>query len=233
LAPETPDVIAKQDLWKIYQMGKLEYAALQGVNLKAKMGEFISIVGPSGSGKSTLLNMIGALDRPSRGHVWIDGVDISSLSDNRLAMLRNRKIGFIFQTFNLLAYMSSSDNVEVPMVANGLAAPDRQARAYELLSMVGLKGFETNRPNMLSGGQQQRVAIARALANQPSILLADEPTGNLDSKSAAEVIEILRKLNSDGATIIMVTHNMELTKFSHRIWYILDGKVEKEVVRSA
>jgi putative ABC transport system ATP-binding protein len=230
LALETQDIIVTRDLWKIYQMGKLEYAALQGVDLKAKMGEFISLVGPSGSGKSTLLNLIGALDRPSRGNVWIDGVDISSLNDNNLAMLRNRKIGFVFQTFNLLAYMSASDNVEVPLIASGMAAPERCARSYELLSLVGLKGFEKNKPNMLSGGQQQRVAIARALANKPPILLADEPTGNLDSKSAAEVMEILRNLNSNGVTVIMVTHNMELTKFSHRIWYILDGKVEKEVV---
>jgi len=214
-------------------MGRLEYTALQGINLKAKLGEFIAIVGPSGSGKSTLLNLIGALDRPSRGNVWIDGTDISLLSDNKLAELRNRKIGFIFQTFNLLSYMGASDNVEVPLIASGLSPPERIARSYELLAMVGLKGFEKNRPGMLSGGQQQRVAIARALANRPPILLADEPTGNLDSKSAAEVMEILKKLNSGGATVIMVTHNMELTKFCHRIWYMLDGRMEKEVVRHA
>lgn len=222
-----------KDLWKTYPMGRLEYTALQGVNLKARSGEFIAIVGPSGSGKSTLLNLIGALDRPSRGNVWIDGIDISSLDDNKLAELRNRKIGFIFQTFNLLLYMSASDNVEVPLIASGLSPQERTARSYELLAMVGLKGFERNKPTMLSGGQQQRVAIARALANRPPILLADEPTGNLDSKSAAEVMEILRKLNSGGATVIMVTHNMELTKFCHRIWYMLDGRMEKEVVRHA
>jgi len=179
-------------------MGRLEYTALQGINLKAKLGEFIAIVGPSGSGKSTLLNLIGALDRPSKGNVWIDGTDISLLSDNKLAELRNRKIGFIFQTFNLLSYMGASDNVEVPLIASGLSPQERIARSYELLAMVGLKGFEKNRPGMLSGGQQQRVAIARALANRPPILLADEPTGNLDSKSAAEVMEILKKLNSGG-----------------------------------
>jgi putative ABC transport system ATP-binding protein len=214
-------------------MGRLEYAALQGVNLKASLGEFIAIVGPSGSGKSTLLNLIGALDRPSKGNVWIDGTDISSLNDNKLAELRSRKIGFIFQTFNLLSYMSASDNVEVPLIAGGLSPQERTARSYELLAMVGLKGFEKNTPSMLSGGQQQRVAIARALANRPPILLADEPTGNLDSKSAAEVMEILKKLNSGGATIIMVTHNMELTKFCNRVWYMLDGRMEKEVVRNA
>jgi putative ABC transport system ATP-binding protein len=214
-------------------MGRLEYAALQGVNLKASLGEFIAIVGPSGSGKSTLLNLIGALDRPSKGNVWIDGTDISSLHDNKLAELRSRKIGFIFQTFNLLSYMSASDNVEVPLIAGGLSPQERTARSYELLAMVGLKGFEKNTPSMLSGGQQQRVAIARALANRPPILLADEPTGNLDSKSAAEVMEILKKLNSGGATIIMVTHNMELTKFCNRVWYMLDGRMEKEVVRNA
>lgn len=214
-------------------MGRLEYAALQGVNLKASLGEFIAIVGPSGSGKSTLLNLIGALDRPSKGNVWIDGTNISSLNDNKLAELRSRKIGFIFQTFNLLSYMSASDNVEVPLIAGGLSPQERTARSYELLAMVGLKGFEKNTPSMLSGGQQQRVAIARALANRPPILLADEPTGNLDSKSAAEVMEILKKLNSGGATIIMVTHNMELTKFCNRVWYMLDGRMEKEVVRNA
>jgi len=214
-------------------MGRLEYAALQGVNLKASLGEFIAIVGPSGSGKSTLLNLIGALDRPSKGNVWIDGTDISSLNDNKLAELRSRKIGFIFQTFNLLSYMSASDNVEVPLIAGGLSPQERTARSYELLAMVGLKGFEKNTPSMLSGGQQQRVAIARALANRPPILLADEPTGNLDSKSAAEVMEILKKLNSGGATIIMVPHNMELTKFCNRVWYMLDGRMEKEVVRNA
>lgn len=226
------DVIVTQDLWKIYQMGKLEYAALQGITLTAKMGEFISIVGPSGSGKSTLLNLIGALDRPSKGKIWIDGTDISRLSDNDLADLRSRKIGFIFQTFNLLAYMSAADNVEVPLIAGGVSSQERTARSYELLAMVGLKGFEKNRPSMLSGGQQQRVAIARALANRPPLLLADEPTGNLDSKSAAEIMDILKNLNAKGVTIIMVTHNMDLTKFCNRVWYILDGKVEKEVVRN-
>jgi putative ABC transport system ATP-binding protein len=214
-------------------MGRLEYAALQGVNLRARPGEFIAIVGPSGSGKSTLLNLIGALDRPSKGNVWIDGTDISRLNDNKLAELRKLKIGFIFQTFNLLSYMSASDNVEVPLIASGAPPKERAARSYELLAMVGLKGFEKNTPGMLSGGQQQRVAIARALANRPPILLADEPTGNLDSKSAAEVMDILKRLNSEGATIIMVTHNMELTKFCHRIWYMLDGRMEKEVVRHA
>lgn len=224
-------MIVTKDLWKIYPMGRLEFAALQGVTLRARKGEFIAIVGPSGSGKSTILNLLGALDRPSKGNVWIDGTDISRLSDNSLADLRNRKVGFIFQTFNLLSYMSASDNVEVPLIASGMTSQARMARSYELLAMVGLKGFEKNRPSMLSGGQQQRVAIARALANKPPILLADEPTGNLDSKSAAEVIEILRDLNSKGATIIMVTHNMELTKFCHRIWYMRDGSIEKEVVR--
>jgi putative ABC transport system ATP-binding protein len=233
LAVQSQDVIVTRDLWKIYLMGKLEYAALQGLNLKAKRGEFIAIVGPSGSGKSTLLNLIGALDRPSKGNIWIDGVDLSSLNDSKLAELRNRKIGFIFQTFNLLAYISASDNVEVPLIASGIPTSERAARAYELLAMVGLKGLEKNRPGELSGGQQQRVAIARALANQPTILLADEPTGNLDSKSAVEVMQILNELNIEkGVTIIMVTHNMDLTKNCDRIWYVKDGKIEREVVKN-
>ncbi|MEM3365248.1 MAG: ABC transporter ATP-binding protein [Candidatus Methanomethyliaceae archaeon] len=225
-------VIVAIDLWKIYRLGKVEYPALRGINMQIRRGEFVAVVGPSGSGKSTLLNLFGALDRPTRGKVIIDGVEISTLRSDQLAELRNKKLGFVFQTFNLIPYMSAIDNVEVPMVASGVSPRVRRARAMELLAMVGLKGFEKNRPNELSGGQQQRVAIARALANDPQILLADEPTGNLDSKSAAEVIEVLHNLNKKGVTIIMVTHNLNLIRYCHRVLWMKDGLVEKEVEQS-
>jgi putative ABC transport system ATP-binding protein len=222
-------VIVAIDLWKIYRLGKIEYPALRGVNMRVRRGEFVAVVGPSGSGKSTLLNLFGALDRPTRGKVIIDGVEISALRSDELADLRNKKLGFVFQTFNLIPYMSALDNVEVPMIASGLTPKERRVRAEELLALVGLKGFERNRPNELSGGQQQKVAIARALANDPQIILADEPTGNLDSKSADEVVEILHNLNKRGVTIIMVTHNLNLIKYCHKVYWMKDGLVEKEV----
>ncbi|MGC8935997.1 MAG: ABC transporter ATP-binding protein [Candidatus Methanomethylicaceae archaeon] len=223
------DVIVAIDLWKVYKLGKVEYPALRGVNMRIKRGEFVAIVGPSGSGKTTLLNLFGVLDRPTRGEVIIDGVNISKLKSDELAELRNRKIGFVFQTFNLIPYMTALDNVEVPMIASGLPSKERRARAMELLALVGLNGFEKNRPSELSGGQQQRVAIARALANNPQIILADEPTGNLDSRSAAEVIDTLHNLNKRGVTIIIVTHNLSLIEYCHRVLWMKDGIVEKEV----
>jgi putative ABC transport system ATP-binding protein len=222
-------IITTIDLWKIYKSGKIEYPALRGINMKIRKGEFIAIVGPSGSGKSTLLNLLGALDRPTKGKVIIDGIDISKLKSNELAELRNKKLGFIFQTFNLIPYMSALDNVEVPMIASGVPPKERKERARKLLELVGLKGFEKNRPSELSGGQQQRVAIARALVNNPQIILADEPTGNLDSKSANEIIEILHDLNKKGVTIIFVTHNLNLIKYCHRVFWLKDGLIEKEV----
>jgi len=226
---ESGEVIVANDLWKIYKLGKIEYTALRGVGFTINKGDFIAIVGPSGSGKSTLLNMLGALDRPTRGKILIDGTDISKLSDDKLAELRNKKIGFIFQTFNLLAYMSAIDNVEVPLIASGMLRNSRRNRAEELLEMVGLKGFERNKPTELSGGQQQRVAIARGLTNNPQILMSDEPTGNLDSKSASEIIDILYDLNREkGVTIMIVTHNFQLTTYCNRIWYVKDGLIEKE-----
>ena len=225
-------IISAEDLRKVYVIGKIEYPALCGVSFSINKGDFVAIVGPSGSGKSTLLNMLGALDRPSGGKIHIDGVDISTLNDDKLAELRNTRLGFIFQTFNLLTYMSALDNVEVPLIASGTPKAVRLKKGQELLEAVGLKGFEKNRPTELSGGQQQRVAIARALTNSPQILLADEPTGNLDSKSANEIIAILRKLNrDDGVTVIMVTHNMQLTEFCNRVWYVKDGIIEKEVLQ--
>lgn len=221
-------IIEAIDLWKIYRTGKIEYPALRGVNLKVEKGEFVAIVGPSGSGKSTLLNLLGALDRPTKGKVFIDGVDISKLNDNQLAELRNKKIGFVFQTFNLIPYMNALENVEVPMIATGVDPRKRRERAMHLLSIVGLEQFYRNRPSELSGGQQQRVAIARALANNPKIILADEPTGNLDSKSAFEIMEVLRKLNNSGTTIILVTHNLQLMKFCNRVLFMKDGNIERE-----
>jgi len=234
MVAQNQEVIVANDLWKIYRLGKIEYPALRGISLRVKRGEFIALVGPSGSGKSTLLNLFGALDRPTKGQVLIDGVDISRLSDDRLAELRNKKLGFVFQTFNLLAYMSAADNVEVPLIASGKPSRVRREKASEVLALVGLKGFELSKPSELSGGQQQRVAIARALTNDPKIILADEPTGNLDSKSAAEIIGILNTLNKkNGVTVIMVTHNLQLTKYCHRVWWLKDGILEKEVVQNA
>jgi len=233
MAAQNQEVIVANDLWKTYRLGKIDYPALRGISFKADRGEFIALVGPSGSGKSTLLNLFGALDRPTKGQVLIDGIDISKLSDDKLADLRNKKLGFIFQTFNLLAYMSAADNVEVPLIARGVSGKERREKALELLAMVGLKGFEKNRPSELSGGQQQRVAVARALMNEPKILLADEPTGNLDSKSANEIISILNTLNKkQGVTILMVTHNLQLTNYCHRVCYIKDGQLEKEIVQN-
>ena len=224
------EVIVTKDLWKIYRLGKIDYPALRGVSISVNTGEFIALVGPSGSGKSTLLNLFGALDRPTRGQVLIDGVDISKLSDDRLAEIRNQKLGFVFQTFNLLIYINALDNVEVPLIAKGYSPKKRRDEALRLLKDVGLAGKEYNRPGELSGGQQQRVAVARALANNPKILLADEPTGNLDSKSANEIINVLRMLNRErGVSIVMVTHNLQLTEYCHKIWYMKDGQIEKEV----
>jgi putative ABC transport system ATP-binding protein len=228
------EVMVAEDLWKVYRLGQIDYPALRGVSFSVKKGEYIAIVGPSGSGKSTLLNLMGALDRPTKGKMMIDGVEISKLNDKKLAELRNRKLGFVFQTFNLLSYMSAAENVETPLIAAGVPPEERRRRSYALLEMVGLKGFERNRPSMLSGGQQQRVAIARALANEPQIILADEPTGNLDSKSSHEIIEILRRLNEEkGVTIVMVTHNLELTSYCDKTWFFRDGKIEREEVRNA
>ncbi len=218
----------------MYRLGKIDYPALRGISLRVRKGEFIALVGPSGSGKSTLLNLFGALDRPTKGQVLIDGVNISRLSDDNLAELRNEKLGFVFQTFNLLTYMNAVDNVEVPLVAASVPPGSRREKSMTVLEMVGLKGFERNRPTELSGGQQQRVAIARALTNDPKIILADEPTGNLDSKSASEIISILNTLNKENeVTVVMVTHNLELTENCNRILYLRDGQLEKEEILNA
>jgi len=231
--PRAADIIVAEELWKIYRLGKIEYPALRGLSITVKRGEFIALVGPSGSGKSTLLNLFGALDRPTKGTVIIDGADISRCNDNQLAELRNRKLGFVFQNFNLLTYMSAVDNVEVPLMARNAGSSERRHKAEELLVMVGLGDKMKNKPSELSGGQQQRVAVARAIANDPQIIMADEPTGNLDSRSAEEIIGILKTLNSQkGVSIVMVTHNLQLTSGCHRVLYLKDGQLEKEVIQS-
>jgi putative ABC transport system ATP-binding protein len=225
--PLTIEVI---DLEKVYQMGSIKVHALKGVNFSAVKGEFISVVGPSGSGKSTLLNMIGALDKPTKGKIAIDNVDITKLSENQLAKFRNLKIGFIFQTFNLINRTSILRNVELPAIVSGVPPEIRRFKALNLLNLVGLEEKAYRKPTEISGGEQQRVAIARALINDPAIILADEPTGNLDSKTGSEILQLLKKINKEkNATIIMVTHNLELANKTDKIIYLRDGQIEKIV----
>ena len=225
-------VIELIDLKKIYYTNGIATPALRGITLKIMDGEFVAIVGPSGSGKSTLLNMIGALDRPTEGRVLIDGIDINKLSDDGLAEIRNKKIGFIFQTYNLLARISVLRNVELPLIVRGTPAQVRRKKALSALEEVGLRDKAFNKPTQLSGGEQQRVAIARALVSDPKILLADEPTGNLDSANAKIIAELFSKLNRKGRTIVMVTHNMEMASYARRIIYLRDGMIEKEVINT-
>jgi len=212
-------------------MGLTTIKALNGINLKIDKGEFISIVGPSGSGKTTLLSIIGLLDRPTKGKVILENKDVSSLNDNELSSLRAEKIGFIFQTFNLIPNLTAKENVELASAFSNKVR-DSEKKALELLKIVGLEDRANHRPSQLSGGEQQRVAIARALMNDPIILLADEPTGNLDSKTSLEILEIFKMLNKRGVTILLVTHNMMLTEEANRILYIKDGKIENEVKKS-
>ena len=225
----TKTVVEAIDLKKTYMLGKVPVEALRGINLKVEKGDFVAILGPSGSGKSTLLNLIGALDKPTSGTLLIDGVNVSKLSDNKLADLR-LKVGFVFQFFNLISRYAAIDNVELSMSIAGKNREDRKKRSIELLETVGLKDRMKHKPAELSGGQQQRVAIARALANNPSFLLLDEPTGNIDSKTAQEVMDIIRSLNAKGVTIIMVTHDQTLAKEAKRTLQMLDGKIISDVV---
>jgi len=219
-------LIETRDLWKTYIMGSEEIHALRGVSVEIQRGEYVAIMGPSGSGKSTLMNLIGCLDTPSKGSYLLNGKQVGQMNDNELARIRNEEIGFVFQTFNLLPRASALQNVELPLVYAGLAARDRQARAKAALEKVELATRMTHRPNELSGGQRQRVAIARALVNNPSILLADEPTGNLDTRTSVEVMELFQRLNRErGITVIVITHEPDIAAFGRRIIRFRDGRV--------
>ncbi|MEM2935920.1 MAG: ABC transporter ATP-binding protein [Candidatus Bathyarchaeia archaeon] len=225
--------VETEDLAKYYVLGAVTIKAIDGINVKIKRGEYVSVMGPSGSGKTTLFNMIGGLDRATRGRIYIDEVDIAKLDAYELAWLRCRKIGYIFQTFNLIPVLTAMENVTLPMIFAGVARDERTRRAAELLETVGLGDRMAHKPAELSGGQQQRVAIARALANNPVIVLADEPTGNLDLQTGQEVIRILRELNKDkGVTIITATHDLKMIDVSDRIFYIRDGKIERAEKRA-
>ena len=231
-----PPVIAVKNLVKTYVVGEVEVKALRGVNLDVQRGEFLAVTGPSGSGKSTFMHIVGCLDRPTSGQYWLDGQDVSRMSKDQLAAVRNGKIGFVFQGFNLLSRTSALDNVELPLLygGSGLKTADRHNRAIEVLTAVGLQDRAHHHPNQLSGGQQQRVAIARALINKPSILLADEPTGNLDTKTSIEVMDIFQRLSRDrGITVILITHEHDIAEYGTRIVTFRDGQVvaDKPVAR--
>jgi putative ABC transport system ATP-binding protein len=214
---------------KVYRVGHIDYPALRGVSLKIGKGEFVSIMGPSGSGKSTLLNVIGALDPPTTGRVIIDGVDLRKLGEDKLALLRNRKLGFCYQSFNLIQRLTSVENVEMPLISRGIPEKIRRSRSLKMLSAVGLTGKANKRPAELSGGEQQRVAIARALVTEPALIIADEPTGNLDSKTTHELVNQFVQVNKEfGTTILVVTHNAEIANRTQRVISLKDGLIEKE-----
>jgi putative ABC transport system ATP-binding protein len=226
-------LIDTKDLWKTYVMGSEEIHALRGVSIGIERGEYVAIMGPSGSGKSTLMNLIGCLDTPSKGSYLLNGKQVSQMNDNELAQIRNKEIGFVFQTFNLLPRASALQNVELPLVYAGIQGKERGLRARAALDKVELTSRMGHRPNELSGGQRQRVAIARALVNNPSILLADEPTGNLDSKTGAEIMGLFARLHEAGNTIVLVTHEADIAAFAKRTIHIRDGQVEKDVREAA
>ncbi len=226
---EARPVIELEGIHKTYTMGDVEVHALRGVSLTIREGEFVAIMGTSGSGKSTTMNIIGCLDRPTRGTYVLDGQDVSELSKDERADIRNRKLGFVFQGFNLLSRTSALENVELPMLYAGVDAAERHKRAIEALHSVGLAGREQNHPNQLSGGQQQRVAIARSLVNHPSLILADEPTGNLDSRTSIEVMEIFQRLNRErGITLVLVTHETDIAEYAGRVVVFKDGRIKKD-----
>ena len=219
-------IICTEDLWKTYDMGSEQQVhALRGVNVRIQRGEYVAIMGPSGSGKSTLMNLIGCLDTPSKGNYWLNGQLVSELDDDELARIRNKEIGFVFQTFNLLARATSLHNVELPLIYAGVPAEERIERARKSLTAVGMGDRMSHKPNELSGGQRQRVAIARALVNNPSIILADEPTGNLDSQTGVEIMALFDKLHEQGNNIVLVTHEHDIAEYAHRVIHIRDGQV--------
>jgi putative ABC transport system ATP-binding protein len=226
-------LIETRDLWKTYTMGEEAIHALRGVSIEIQRGEYVAIMGPSGSGKSTLMNLIGCLDTPTKGSYLLNEKEVASMNDDELARIRNEEIGFVFQTFNLLPRATALHNVELPLVYAGVSGKVRQERARQALEKVELTARASHRPNELSGGQRQRVAIARALVNNPSILLADEPTGNLDSKTGNEIMGLFARLHEGGNTIILVTHEADIAAYAHRVIYFRDGQVERDAKRAA
>ncbi len=226
--PESGALIEMRNIWKTYQMGTEELHALRDVSFEVQKNEYLAIIGPSGSGKSTLMNLIGCLDSPTKGDYWINGNLVSEMSDDELARIRNKEVGFVFQTFNLLARATALHNVELPLIYAGIRAAERHEKAEAALASVELSDRMLHRPNELSGGQRQRVAIARALVNHPSILLADEPTGALDSKTSVEIMHLFEKLHEEGNTIILVTHEPEVAERAHRVITIRDGRIESD-----
>jgi putative ABC transport system ATP-binding protein len=232
IAPSGDCIICTEDLWKTYQMGTEQVHALRGINLRIDRGEYVAIMGPSGSGKSTLMNLIGCLDTPTKGRYWLNSNLVSELDDDELARIRNREIGFVFQTFNLLARATALHNVELPLIYSGTPSDERIARAKAALTAVDLGERMHHKPNELSGGQRQRVAIARALVNNPSIILADEPTGNLDSQTGNEIMKLMEDLHKKGNTIVLVTHEADIAEHAYRVVHIKDGVVASDERRS-
>lgn len=227
-------LIETKDMWKTYEMGSVKVHALRGVSININKGDYVAIMGPSGSGKSTLMNLIGCLDTPSQGEYHLDGKRVSKMEDDDLAIIRNREIGFVFQTFNLMARATALHNVELPLIYNGTSRTERERKAKKALDIVNLSERMMHKPNELSGGERQRVALARALVNEPALILADEPTGNLDTKTGLEIMQLFAELHRKGNTIIVVTHDPEIARKTDRILYIRDGQIEKDqIVTSA
>ncbi|MDP4953463.1 MAG: ABC transporter ATP-binding protein [Flavobacteriales bacterium] len=224
------ELIRVKDITKVYEIGDQVVNALAGVDLLIKKNEYVALMGPSGSGKSTLMNMLGCLDTPTSGQYWLNGIDVANMSDDELAEVRNKEIGFVFQTFNLLPRYTSLENVTLPMIYGGANKADRHARGMEVLEQVGLGDRVEHNPNELSGGQRQRVAVARALVNKPSIILADEPTGNLDTKTSQEIMHLFSEIHDKGNTMIIVTHEEDIAAHAHRIVRLRDGKIESDEV---
>lgn len=221
-------LIKTEDLWKVYEVGAEKINAVRGISLEVEKGEYLAIMGPSGSGKSTLMNLIGCLDTPTQGKYYLNSRLVSELSEDELAFIRNKEIGFVFQTFNLLPRASALHNVELPLIYNGTEPAERKRMAETALKMVDLEDRMTHKPNELSGGQRQRVALARALANNPSLILADEPTGNLDTATGTEIMALLSRLHQQGNTLLIVTHELDVARYANRIIHIRDGKIERE-----